>query len=130
MTVALSMAMAEPTMVKDPSHNLMWEDTAHASDEKATQPDADAYCKALKIEEMTGWRLPTLTELLTIVDYKRYNPATIKEFNHVDDHSIYWSSTPYISSQDSFWGVDFKDGHTQDAAGNYRRYVRCVKDIK
>ena len=130
MTVALSMAMAEPTMVKDPKTNLIWEDTEHTSEEKVTHSEAEAYCKALKIEDVTGWRLPTLTELLTIIDYKRYDPAILKEFTHTDDHSIYWSSTPYISSRNSFWGVDFKDGHTQDAAGNYRRYLRCVRDIK
>lgn len=130
MAVALSMSMAKTTMVKDPAHNLIWEDTIHASDEKVTHPEAITYCKALKIENITGWRLPTLTELLTIVDYKRYDPAILQEFNHTDDHAIYWSNTPYISAKNAFWGVNFKDGHTKDAMGNYGRYLRCVKDIK
>jgi len=88
MTVALSMAMAEPTMVKDPKTNLIWEDTLHASEDKVIHMEAKAYCEALKLGTYENWRLPTLPELLTIVDYKRYKPAILKEFKHVGRKTI------------------------------------------
>jgi len=129
--VALSIAMAaEPTMVKDPVNNLIWEDTLHASEEKMTHPEAKAYCQALKLGTYENWRLPTLTELLSIVDYRRYRPAILKEFKHVDNDTIYWSSTVSARTSDDFWGIIFRDGATKTASGLYGRYVRCVRDIK
>ena len=130
MTVALSMAMAEPTMVKDPKTNLIWEDTQHATEEKVTQKEAKAYCEALKMGSFENWRIPTLSELLSIVDYTRYDPAILKEFKHVDNDTLYWSSSPYSGNANAFWGVKFEDGATEDASETYNRYVRCVSDIK
>lgn len=131
MAVASSIAMAaEPTMVKDPVNNLIWEDTLHASEEKLTHPEAKAYCQALKLGTYENWRLPTLTELLSIVDYRRYRPAILKEFKHVDNDTIYWSSTVSARTGDDFWGIVFRDGATKTASGLYGRYIRCVRDIK
>jgi len=130
MTMALSMTMAEPTMVKDPTTNLIWEDTLHASEEKVTHMEAQAYCKALKLGAFENWRLPALAELLSIVDYTHYKPATLKEFKHVDNDTLYWSNTVSARANDDFWGVVFRDGATKNASGLYGRYVRCVRDIK
>lgn len=130
MTVALSMAMAEPTMVKDPKTNLIWEDTKHVSEEKVTLFEAKAYCQALKLDTFENWRVPTLSELLSIVDYARYDPAILKEFSHVDRDTLYWSSTPYRGHSNAYWGVKFEDGATEDASETYNRYVRCVSDAK
>ena len=130
MTVALSMAMAETTMVKDPTTNLIWEDTNHTTEEKVTHNEATTYCSTLKLGEVSDWRVPTLNELLTIVDYTRYEPATLKEFSHVEIGTMYWTSTPYLRSKDQFWGIEFKDGATDSASKNYNRYVRCVKASK
>ena len=129
-TVALSMAMAETTMVKDPTTNLIWEDTTHTTEDKVTHGEATTYCTNLKLGEVSGWRLPTINELLSIVDYTRYEPAILKEFNHVDIDTLYWTSTPYLRSKNQFWGIEFKDGATDSASKNYNRYVRCVKAVK
>ena len=126
----LSMLSAEPTMVKDNKHKLLWEDTLHVEDIKITHIKAVSYCSNLEIGSYSNWRLPTLTELLTIVDYQRYKPALLKEFNYVNKDTIYWTSTPYVRSSDEYWGVNFKDGATSNATETYDRYVRCVKDIK
>ena len=129
-TAALSMAMAETTMVKDPTTNLIWEDTNHATEDKVTHNEATKYCASLKLGEVSGWRVPTLNELLTIVDYTRYEPAALKEFSHIEIGTMYWTSTPYLISKNQFWGIEFKDGATDSASKNYNRYVRCVKASK
>lgn len=126
----LSMLSAEATMVKDDKHKLLWEDTLHVEDIKITHINARSYCANLELGEYKNWRLPTLAELLTIVDYKRYKPALLKEFNYVDKDTLYWTSTPYARSSDEYWGVNFKDGATSNATETYDRYVRCVQDIK
>ena len=128
--IVSSMAMAEPSMVKDPVNNLIWEDTLHASEEKMTHLEAKSYCQGLKLGAYENWRLPTLNELLSIVDFRRYKPAILKEFQHVDNDSIYWSSTISARTSDDFWGVVFRDGSTKTTSGLYGRYIRCVRDMK
>jgi len=126
----LSLLSAEATIVKDDKHKLLWEDSLHVEKIKITHIKAESYCSNLEIGVYKNWRLPTLTELLSIVDYKRYKPALLKEFNHVNKDTLYWTSTPYVRSSDEYWGVSFKDGATSNATETYDRYVRCVKDIK
>ena len=130
MAVAFSLSMAETTIVKDPSTGLMWEDTKHTEDGQVTYIEADSYCVDLKLGEHDDWRMPTLKELLSIVDYKRNEPATLKEFSRVDQDKLYWSSTAYASKSTEFWGVMFEDGNTDNASAIYDRRVRCVRAVK
>jgi len=123
----LTLTMAETVMIKDPITNLIWEDTLHATEDKLTHEEAIGYCKTLTLGDFTGWRVPTLNELLTIVDYTHADPATLKEFAHVKSSTLYWSTTPYARESNAFWGVDYKDGATDKASANYSRYVRCVR---
>ena len=130
MAVAFSLSMAEITILKDPSTNLMWEDTKHARKGQVTYLEAISYCDALKLGEHTDWRVPTLQELISIVDYKRYEPAILKDFVHVDQDKLYWSSTQYANKSTEFWGVVFEDGDTDNASAIYDRRVRCVRAFK
>lgn len=128
--LSLSMIMAEATMLKDPQTGLIWEDTAHVTGTKVTNNEAKTYCETLKLGGFENWRLPTIRELITIVDYTRYRPATLKEFKYVSNKKLYWSSTPYAKNSTEFWGVIFKDGTTKHTSAIYERYVRCVRDPK
>ncbi len=121
---------AEATMVKDTRTGLLWEDTPHVKEVKITHPKAVLYCKALKLGGYTDWRLPTIKELLSIVDYSRTSPATFKAFDYTEPESFYWSSTPIADADDEFWGVNFKRGASSRAAEYYDRYVRCVRNMK
>jgi len=129
MAMAFSLSMAETTIVNDPSTNLMWEDTKHVKD-GVSYFEATSYCKTLTLGEHKDWRVPTLKELLTIVDYTRYEPAILKEFSHVEEDRLYWSSTHYANKSTEFWGVVFEDGDTDNASANYDRRVRCVRVVK
>ena len=130
MALAFSVSMAETTILKDPATNLMWEDTKHAEEGQVTYLEANTYCKALKLGEHNDWRVPTLKELLTIVDYARHEPATLKEFKRVDQDKLYWSTTEYTNKSTAFWGVVFEDGNTDNASAIYDRRVRCVRAAK
>ncbi|BAF73177.1 DUF1566 domain-containing protein [Sulfurovum sp. NBC37-1] len=123
-------ASAEITMIKDPKTNLMWEDTPHVRETKITQPRAKEYCSELQLGGYSDWRLPTIHELLTIVDYNRVSPAIPKAFSYIEDESFYWTSTRVADEDDAFWGVNFKRGASSKASEYYDRYVRCVRDIK
>jgi len=126
---SLTLISAETTLIKDDKYKLMWENTKHVEETKVNHIQAVKYCEKLTLGDLK-WRVPSLSELLTIVDYKSYKPAILKEFNHVDKETLYWSSTPYARSSDEYWGVSFKDGSTSNASQTYDRYVRCVADIK
>lgn len=127
---ALTALNAEYTIIKDDMTKLMWEDTPHTSETKVNYQEATQYCSDLKLGEIENWRLPTLMDLLSIVDYKRYKPAIKKEFSHVNKDTVYWSSTSYAKSDDEYWGVSFKDGATSNVTTNYDRLIRCVSDLK
>ncbi|WP_295421052.1 DUF1566 domain-containing protein [Sulfurovum sp.] len=130
LSMLFSFILAETSMVKDPRTNLMWEDTPHVKETKITQPKAAKYCSGLKLGGFDDWRLPTIRELLTLVDYRRVEPALLKEFSYVEDESFYWTNTVVADESDAFWGVNFKRGASSKASEYYERYVRCVRDIK
>jgi len=76
-----------------------------------------------------GWRLPTIDELLSIVDDAKHDPAT-----ELADmlSSGYWSSTTYTYDADYAWLVGFYSGYFYDNDVNKSNsyYVRAVRDEK
>jgi hypothetical protein len=128
--IGFSALMAEITILQDPRTNLMWEDTPHVREAKIRQPRAVIYCKELTIGGFEDWRLPTIHELLTIIDYTRISPAILREFSYTEDESFYWTKTHVADEDDAFWGVNFKRGYSSKASEYYDRYVRCVRDAK
>ena len=128
--MTFSALMAEITMIQDPSTNLMWEDTPHVREAKIRQPRSVIYCSELKLGGFEDWRLPTIHELLTIIDYTRISPAILRAFSYVEDESFYWTKTHVADEDDAFWGVNFKRGYSSKASEYYDRYVRCVRDVK
>lgn len=72
-----------------------------------------------------GWRLPTIVELLSIVDYSRCAPACINKLKCRS--SGYWSGTTVAPYPRNAWVVDFDCGHTYWDSKDYSWYVRCVR---
>jgi len=58
--------------ITDISTGLMWQKTSSSG---KTWEGALAYCEGLNLGSNTDWRLPTIKELRSLVDYSRYNPA-------------------------------------------------------
>jgi len=90
---------------------------------------AKTYCDQLELDGSTDWRLPTVEELLTIVDYTVNNPALSTEI-FIGRSNWYWTSSSFAGSQNSAaWVVDFSDGTLQAPylSDNPSWYVRCVR---
>jgi len=51
----------------------------------------------------TDWRLPTIQELFTLVDYSRCNPAIDTTIFPNTEASSYWSSTAYAHNPNYAW---------------------------
>lgn len=65
------------------------------------------------------WRLPNIRELLSIVDYGRFNPPINPIFGPTaggSNFAAYWSSTSWAAFEPQYnaWAVEFADGY-----GNY-----------
>ena len=115
-------------IVTDSFTGLKWQ-KKHSSS-KMPYDSAVNYCNNLTIDGENGWRLPTITELQTLVDYGKVNPAiNSKVFPTKYDEPLI-SVTKRGGSQ--FAGIDFSDGekHYYNNANVNKSYVRCVKGDK
>ncbi|WP_165778777.1 DUF1566 domain-containing protein [Leptospira perolatii] len=89
------------------------------------------YCTGLSLGGRT-WRLPNVNELLTIVDYSKYNPAidtSSTAFINTPAWTDYWTSTsdPNIGIQNAAMYVSFIGGNvTAYIKGTTSISVRCV----
>jgi len=86
--------------------------------------DAVTYCAGLVLDGKTGWRLPTLIELLSIVDSGTTTAPAINT-TAFPGHPTkpYWSSTLYAGSSGTTWYVSFDWGRSYYGGGGS---VRCV----
>ena len=116
-------------MVFHKKTGLFWQDNRLSMSEKITYKESKELCEEMKIGGYEDWRIPTLKELLTIVDYKNYDPAILNGFSSIES-STYWSSTPYQGRDNEVWGVSFKSGATDSNSKTYDRFIRCVRASK
>lgn len=82
---------------------------------------------------LSGWRLPTVDELQTIVDYSKLGPGpTINTgyFLNTLDYHNYWSSTSYVGDARLVWYVDFRSGEVDYSAYGTRSNGALVRLVR
>ena len=128
--------------VKDNVTGLMWEGKTASGTRAGSNTytnygdgragDASAYVAAVNAQGLCGfndWRLPTVDELQSIVDYsKPYPGPTINSTwfpNMASSH--YWSSSPVAGSISDSWGVHFGHGLVISYTRSNPHQVRLVR---
>jgi hypothetical protein len=96
---------------------------------------AQNYCANLSLGAGGGWRLPTVSELQTLVDYTQTGayldggPAPMIDMAYFPDTqpAVFWSSTPFAGAVGFAWGVNFTFGDSNGYDTGPANYVRCVR---
>ena len=118
-------------VVTDSLTRLQWQDDYSDNSDQIPSLawiDSIDYCENLTLAGSNGWRLPSINELSSIVDYSKHESTINAIFEFAS--SRYWSSTTSAGNDNASyaWGVNFSVG-TQ--SGGYRKsnstYVRCVR---
>ena len=108
--------------VTDNVTELMWQQVVPTA--TYSQAGAANYCSTLTLAGHSDWRLPSVIELVSIVDL---GPSTAPMINGTyfpsTPANVFWSSSPVAGSPSDAWGVDFYGGCTD----RLRRvqYLQC-----
>ena len=113
--------------VYDTKTKLTWQQTISSS--FYSWADAKTYCAGVEPSlGGTGWRLPTLKELQSLVDYSQTTPPMIDStaFPEVPSYP-YWSASPLAGSSSKAWLVYSYYGLTSYDVVFGAFSVRCVR---
>lgn len=115
-----------PEGIVDPENKVLWH-TLDAIDKRAkyTFSAAQEMCENFTLHGRS-WRIPTLEELYSIVDYSRVRPTVDMKYFGPMMHRYYWSSDT-LNAQEAYV-VGFKLGSVATAGKKEEAYVRCVTD--
>ena len=135
--------------VTDLNTGLVWEETPPA--EHYTWDEAAAYASELELAGYDDWRMPTMKELYSLVDFTGtmrtmtpYINTDYFDFKYPDTsqgHRImdaqYWSGNKYVGTtmrgDSSAFGFNFADGRIkayptgQGRGPTKRSFIRCVR---
>jgi hypothetical protein len=108
--------------------------------DRRTWCGALSYCFDLNFAGLNGWRLPSMRELESIVDYGRSVPAIDPRFQVGSgagegdgggaggNPNRFWSSTTDTSSPGSAWAIDFDSGVNANRQNKSNMYfIRAVR---
>jgi len=113
-------------LVRDNSSGLIWT-RSHLTRGRVNWKCAQEAAREVNFMGASDWRLPTIHELLSLVDYERHNPAINTEIFECEA-AYYWTSTPAAYSPSVYaWGVNFDDGGASWDVRGYDGFVRAVR---
>lgn len=121
--------------VIDPNTGLMWQQSS--SETAMDWKSALAYCDELILGGHKDWRLPTIKEMHSIVNYKVFDPSIDTQTFPNTKAAHYWSSTTgstnkfdgYYSVGAAAWELYFRAGYNSHHIKNLNYYVRAVRNI-
>ncbi|MDP8235535.1 MAG: DUF1566 domain-containing protein [Candidatus Erginobacter occultus] len=105
--------------------------------QSSTWSEALVWARNLQFAGYDDWRIPSLQELLSLVDYGRFYPAISSGHfpntepqlvEGADNSSGYWSGTTYWYPEGTqAWMISFSSGYIVPREKNNYNYVRAVR---
>ncbi len=110
---------ADEPVVTDQVTGLQWQQNTTFEDGGADWKDALAHCEGLSYAGNDDWRLPDVTELLSIVDEKKEEAPAINAvfFPNFDAGSGHWTSTTSRKTGTSAYVVYFGEQNSTVGRG-------------
>ena len=122
-------------IVDDSALHIQWQD--NNSNPFVNYSDAIVTCNNLSLSGYEDWRLPTIYELITIVDMSRASntvPAVNNTFQNIAFTqglaSAYWSSTEHKAVFGTVFNLNFSHGYVDAGGIGGNMYVKCVRDTQ
>ena len=115
--------------VTDLKTNLMW--LRSPKELPVTYDEAVDYCKNLSYNNLSGWRLPTVMEWLSIMEQKQIPPSLISGYpfdKPIFYSHLYWTKTQSEFSINRFYTVDLYKGYTGPQNKEFECMVWPVRD--
>lgn len=120
-------------VIEDKELGIMW--TGHVSESSMTFDEALVYCRNLTYHGHTDWRLPTRSELESMINpslidqspdssvVPLYGPFSTPSEGYVFSGTIVsgYTNAPYV--------MNLRNGHVFNGQG-YAAYVRAVRDLR
>ena len=111
--------------ITDKSKGLIWQ--KETPDSTMDWNASITYCENMTLAGYDDWRLPTIKELNSIVDYGQFNPAINSEIFPYTASDKYWSSTTYIFENNKAWAINFEYGSATPYDKGTSYNVRAVR---
>ncbi|MBH1988892.1 MAG: DUF1566 domain-containing protein [Myxococcaceae bacterium] len=112
-------------VVGDSLTGLQWEQAASSS--TMTWSAAGTYCAGRTTGGLSGWRLPNVDELQTLVDYTTSSPSINSAAFPSTPSNYFWTSTLYQPNPTSAWLVYFFRGDVGFSDMSNNGFVRCAR---
>ena len=117
--------------ITDNATGLMWVKDATGtgcnSGAADTWANQIAFCEGSTFAGYSDWRMPNIKELLSIVDFSRYNEAIDPIFTHTVPQ-YYWSSTTYAGGATFAFTVFLDTG--EEITNNKTGTPYCVRPVR
>ena len=113
--------------VIDTINDILWEPLTKQNREiKVSHEDAQEICEDKTLDDKL-WRLPTLDELYSIVNYDYVKPSLNPKIFSNMQKKYYWSDDEF--SEDEAYVVGFSIGSVATSKKNNESFFRCVSDL-
>lgn len=115
----------QATTVRDVGTGLTWQRAV--PDKKFPFGEAQAYCAQLTLGGKRGWRMPSLQELLTLIDeHAATGPLVDRTAFPNTPSEQFWTSSIFASSPVTSWYVFFNRGDGLYGMNTEKYRARCV----
>lgn len=90
---------------------------------------AKTYCANLSLAAATGWRLPWLEDLFSLVDPTVAPPGPTLDLLAFPNTpgEVFWSASPDVNADNLAWAVTFQIGDNVGRLKTDPLWVRCVR---